>query len=173
MKIRKAFQGTIPENKILDTFSESKTDAYSCNYTNQITDKSAIMVTINASRYINNVSAWVSYLVAFNRVVSNIGNKFSLNSDGTVNYKGNKPLKITFQILRDSTTTAGTIYPVVDNVGGGVQGSTNATYTTFQYVRVTNPISTIKAMVQGSTAGNIVLIGHASNVYTYMIVEEL
>lgn len=35
MKIRKAFQGTIPENKILDTYSESNTDTYSCNYINQ------------------------------------------------------------------------------------------------------------------------------------------
>lgn len=34
MKIRKAFQGTIPENKILDTYSTSQTDTYSCNYVN-------------------------------------------------------------------------------------------------------------------------------------------
>ena len=34
MKIRKAFQGTVPENKILDTYSTSQTDTYSCNYIN-------------------------------------------------------------------------------------------------------------------------------------------
>lgn len=34
MKIRKAFQGTVPENKILDTHSTSQTDTYSCNYVN-------------------------------------------------------------------------------------------------------------------------------------------
>lgn len=34
MRIRKAFQGTIPPNKILDTYSTSKTDTYSCNYIN-------------------------------------------------------------------------------------------------------------------------------------------
>lgn len=34
MKIRKAFQGTMPENKILDTYSTSQTDTYSCNYVN-------------------------------------------------------------------------------------------------------------------------------------------
>ena len=34
MRIRKAFQGTIPPNKILDTYSTSKTDTYSCNYVN-------------------------------------------------------------------------------------------------------------------------------------------
>ena len=35
MKIKKKFQGTIPENKILDTPSSSKTDTYSCNMINQ------------------------------------------------------------------------------------------------------------------------------------------
>lgn len=37
MRIRKAFQGTIPPNKILDTHSTSKTDTYSCNYINSKT----------------------------------------------------------------------------------------------------------------------------------------
>lgn len=37
MKIRKAFQGTVPENKILDTYSTSQTDTYSCNYVNDKT----------------------------------------------------------------------------------------------------------------------------------------
>lgn len=34
MYIKKVFQGELPENKILDAYSESKTDAYSCNYLN-------------------------------------------------------------------------------------------------------------------------------------------
>ena len=38
MKIRKAYQGTVPENKILDTHSTSQTDTYSCNYVNGKTD---------------------------------------------------------------------------------------------------------------------------------------
>lgn len=38
MKIRKAFQGTIPDNKILDTYSTSQTDTYSCNYVNGIVE---------------------------------------------------------------------------------------------------------------------------------------
>ena len=36
MKIRKAFQGTVPDNKILDTYSTSQTDTYSCNYVNSM-----------------------------------------------------------------------------------------------------------------------------------------
>lgn len=35
MKIKKTFQGVIPENKILNTESTSQTDTYSCNYINE------------------------------------------------------------------------------------------------------------------------------------------
>lgn len=35
MRIRKAYQGTVPENKILDTYSTSQTDTYSCNFVNK------------------------------------------------------------------------------------------------------------------------------------------
>lgn len=36
MKIKKMYQGTVPENKILDTYSTSATDTYSCNYVNEL-----------------------------------------------------------------------------------------------------------------------------------------
>lgn len=36
MRIKKKFQGTIPENKILDTYSSSNTDTYSCNQVNKL-----------------------------------------------------------------------------------------------------------------------------------------
>ena len=35
MRIKKTFQGTLPENKILNTSSDSQTDTYSCDYINQ------------------------------------------------------------------------------------------------------------------------------------------
>lgn len=35
MKIKKQFQGVIPENKILNTESTSQTDTYSCEYINE------------------------------------------------------------------------------------------------------------------------------------------
>lgn len=34
MKIKKIYQGIVPENKILDAYSTSNTDTYSCNYIN-------------------------------------------------------------------------------------------------------------------------------------------
>lgn len=34
MRIKKVYQGTVPENKILGTYTTSNTDTYSCNYIN-------------------------------------------------------------------------------------------------------------------------------------------
>lgn len=36
MKIKKMFQGTVPENKILNAYSDSQTDTYSCDYINKL-----------------------------------------------------------------------------------------------------------------------------------------
>lgn len=36
MKIRKTFQGTAPENKILSAYNNSQTNTYSCQYVNRI-----------------------------------------------------------------------------------------------------------------------------------------
>ena len=36
MKIKKIYQGTVPANKILDAYSASNTDTYSCNYVNSM-----------------------------------------------------------------------------------------------------------------------------------------
>lgn len=36
MKIKKTYQGVIPNNKIVNTSSTSKTDTYSCDYTNKL-----------------------------------------------------------------------------------------------------------------------------------------
>lgn len=36
MRIRKTYQGEIPENKIVNSYSESQTDTYSCDYLNDL-----------------------------------------------------------------------------------------------------------------------------------------
>lgn len=36
MKIKKMYQGNVPENKILNTYSDSQIDVYSCNYVNKL-----------------------------------------------------------------------------------------------------------------------------------------
>lgn len=38
MRVKKMFQGKVPENKILSTYSDSQTDTYSCDYVNHIVE---------------------------------------------------------------------------------------------------------------------------------------
>lgn len=40
-RIQKKFQGTVPENKILNTFSDSLTDTYSCNKINELVNSAS------------------------------------------------------------------------------------------------------------------------------------
>lgn len=49
MRIKKMYQGTVPENKILNTKSDSQTDVYSCDYLNKISSYSEDEVKINAT----------------------------------------------------------------------------------------------------------------------------
>lgn len=46
MKIKKMFQGTVPENKILNTHSDSQTDVYACDYINKLNTYSTEEVRI-------------------------------------------------------------------------------------------------------------------------------
>ena len=48
MKIRKAYQGTVPQNKILDTYSTSQTDTYSCNLVNNLITTQTYTINIGS-----------------------------------------------------------------------------------------------------------------------------
>lgn len=48
MKIKKIYQGELPENKILNTESTSQTDTYSCEYINKTTPKIVSFKTTEA-----------------------------------------------------------------------------------------------------------------------------
>lgn len=41
MKIKKMYQGSVPENKIMSTYSSSNTDTYSCDYVNKVAGRSS------------------------------------------------------------------------------------------------------------------------------------
>lgn len=61
MKIRKAFQGTVPENKILDTYSQSQTDTYSCNYVNGVS-----LDMFRFRKYIKNITVGANGMTTTN-----------------------------------------------------------------------------------------------------------
>jgi hypothetical protein len=79
MKIQKKFQGTIPENKILDTYSASNTDVYSCNYINQKINNDLIRVVLSSNKTMSNTAYTI---IPFNTIAEriNANNSFEFNS---------------------------------------------------------------------------------------------
>lgn len=168
MYIKKNFQGEIPANKIMGTYTESDTDTYNCDYINE---RNAIMVNLASSKYITASSAWGFYNIPFNNTVANIGNKFKLELDGSVSYTGNKPLKITVHITREDSNTAGTLYPVNSQFYYYQEATSLNNSSVATQVSVINPTSKIYGQVRNSGTGTIALYG--GDTYTYMLIEEL
>ena len=104
----------IPLNVVIDNigditndYSQSQTDAYSCNYINEkldeISTKSAMTIGLSA-----NVSHTKTTKVALNTVMNNIGDKFTLIDNGIKIGAGVTKVKVSANILQHST--AGNLY---------------------------------------------------------------
>ena len=102
----------IPLNVVLDNigditndYSQSQTDAYSCNYINEklyeisTNTKSAITIGLSA-----NVSHIGTTKVALDTVMNSIGNKFTLNSNGIRIGAGVTKVKVSANILQQAST---------------------------------------------------------------------
>ena len=102
----------IPLNVVIDNigditndYSQSQTDAYSCNYINEKLDeistntKSAITIGLSA-----NVSHIGTTKVALDTVMNSIGNKFTLNSNGIRIGAGVTKVKVSANILQQAST---------------------------------------------------------------------
>ena len=80
MKIKKTFQGELPENRIVNTYSNSLTDAYSANYLN---DKLK-SVEVSSTEPTNGKDIWVQMgKNLFNKNSKLVSGKY-LASDGTI-----------------------------------------------------------------------------------------
>lgn len=82
MKIKKLFQGTIPENKILNTESTSQTDTYSCDYINN----TSIVVSSTEPTGDNRKGIWFKKgenLFDKNTMIE-LNNQFRYYNDGTI-----------------------------------------------------------------------------------------
>lgn len=137
------------------------------------TGKAIIMVYLNANTTIA-TQAWTQVNIPFNTIKYNYGGKFSLNtSTGVVSYTGNKKLKVTVQLCRGDSTTSGSLYPST-SLYSWYEEWANGTQTFWaKSISIADAPSTIAGKFGSSAAGNSVLQGHANNMYTYMIVEEI
>lgn len=172
---------TSHRTQIAYPYNSRSGDLYERHYTNGVwsawasigNQKSVIMVHLNSNTSINNASAWANYTIPFNKIKYKFGDKFTLNSDGSVTYTGSSNLKITMQIQRaKSLNTAGNLYPT-SSVDNYFQTFTSD-YTDFAtYVGIASGSQTIKGIVKPATAGTIGLYGDSVSTYTYMLIEEL
>ena len=145
------------------------------NNFNACYERAYIMVFIQANKTIAIGTAWDPYTIPFDKVKYNVGNKFSLNTTtGEITYTGDKALKITLHIKRDTSTTAGRIYPTTSD-DNYFQDDTTDALPLGSHISIRPKGSTIAiyGRVRTSATGNAVLNGNSTSPYTYMIVEEM
>lgn len=77
MKIKKTFQGSLPENKILNTQSNSQTDTYSCDYLNKLNTYSREETIVGT--WLNGEPLYRKVMVFNTEINSESENKFAHN----------------------------------------------------------------------------------------------
>lgn len=174
--IRKAFQGNIPENKIIDTYSTSQTDTYSCNYLN----KSAC--TIKSSNMSHTGGKW-SVITIKNNSNYSVGSGFTPSTDKITVNKAMKGViaSASLSLTSNSYSYSGDLYIYHRNASGeqkncyqfrGIEGSgvkqVWSTPVLFTNVAVGDYFT--YGHYTGSTSDSFTTIGDAS---TWMTVQEL
>lgn len=133
-----------------------------------ILDKNIIMVSLSGNRTIPATSGTI-YLVPYDQIRFNIGNKFTLHEDGRVLYSGNRPIKATFHVSDNGSSSL--LYLSV-NIGGGsgyIGTQPDLSVGDVSYVNYGDSVAV--QLRFPSASGEIRLRG--TQLYTYLIVEEL
>lgn len=139
------------------------------------TSTAYIMVYLNTNTTIAVDTAWGNYSIPFNATKLNVGNKFSLNTTtGLITYTGDKALKITLHIKRNTSTTAGQLYPV-SSIDNYFQDNTTDALPLGSHIsiRAKGSSAAIYGRIRPSGTGNAILDGNSTSPYTYMLVEEI
>lgn len=155
------------ENSFKSSKTTSDTDTYNCNYINQITSKSVIIVALTENKTITHSNAWDSYNIVFDKVIEKVGDAFSLNSNGTISYNKSGTIKATLFLTIVSTSSK--VYPEL-RLGGKTspyQTSANSGDVSISYIGTGNIVGGFRPSGTGST----VLRGSA--MYTSLMVEEI
>ena len=96
MKIKKIYQGELPENKILNAQSTSQTDTYSCEYINDLQGLNYISVRPSSSGSRNLSTGYIK--IGLGSVVSSNGNKLTLSNDSVVIGAGISKIRVSGQL---------------------------------------------------------------------------
>ena len=77
--------------------------------------RSAMMVTVGSNKTMDCTSAWETTIIPWDYIKYNIGDKFTLLSNGRIQYTGNRPVKLTIHLQYSENDTCGTVYPVLSS----------------------------------------------------------
>lgn len=105
MKIIKKFQGTVPDNKILDTYSTSQTDTYSCAYAN---DKLAVNYV--CASYSSNVTLSQEWQRPSLNVGNTYGNKLELKNGSVYVKSGVSKVKVSATVFFENMNSSHVSY---------------------------------------------------------------
>lgn len=132
-------------------------------------DNSAIMVKLGAHTTINNTTAWEIRNIPFDTIIYNSGDKFTLNSSGSINYNGHKNLKVEVGITVNSFGNHSNIFPV-SNFDAYYQDDANSSKHRARHFCI-GRAEVIRGRVRANATGELILSGGSN--YCYMIVEEI
>lgn len=90
MKIKKVYQGELPENKILNAQSTSQTDTYSCEYINGLGTKNYIQAALNSNVTLESATAGESGTtqIQFNKITKS-GTMFEITNEYGIKVNSN------------------------------------------------------------------------------------
>ena len=119
MKIKKIYQGELPENKILNAQSTSQTDTYSCDYINNLQGLDYICVNKGKN---NSLTLSAGYQkIVLESIVSSNGNKLTLLNNNVVVGAGVSKIRVSGQLaLWNANGTIGAAIVKNDDLVNGV-----------------------------------------------------
>ena len=173
------YNGTILESlniNVAQAFSTSNTDAYSCNYINQITEKNSICVNVDSV----SLDLTGGSIIPFDNITTQIGNKLSLVNNAVKIGTGITKIKISALVWtnsqnrnyyklchkRENTTTV-----LTQMIGkSGADGFTSLAIANFQADVQENDIVYINSAMDTTVQLND---GSDCKTATYMTVEAI
>lgn len=138
--------------------------------------RSAIMVTVGSNKTMDCTSAWGTTVIPWDYVKYNVGDKFTLLSNGRVKYTGNRPVKLTIHLQYSADDTCGTVYPIVSSSTYYQEYcATNHLFATAIGIEQGTPGYEFYGAVRTSGTGKkyVYTGNNGASPYSYFMVEEL
>lgn len=134
-------------------------------------NKSAILVSLSQNTTITSTETWSRLKIPFDKVISKIGNDFSLENGMVVCNKDGVRVKVTLHIYMVSAPSS--VYPSISigNYYGQYQEYAATGIINASEIGILNKNWNVRGFIRPSFTGEAVIKG--TYLYTYMLVEEI